>query len=60
MSWLPSAERVLAFDRGTSVRCVTNLSPVPAELPPHAAVILASGPLADGLLPPDTSVWLRA
>jgi alpha-glucosidase len=60
MSWLPSPEGVLAFDRGTSVRCVTNLSPAPAELPPHAAVILASGPLADGLLPPDTSVWLRA
>ena len=22
--------------------------------------VLASGPLADGMLPPDTSVWLRA
>jgi alpha-glucosidase len=60
MSWLPSAEGVLAFDRGSSVRCVTNLSRQPVELPAHAAVILASGPLDGGLLPPDTSVWLRA
>ena len=46
MSWLPTPDGVLAFDRDTSVRCVTNLSPAPAELPPHAGLILASGPLA--------------
>jgi alpha-glucosidase len=59
MSWLPSADGVLAFDRGASVSCVTNLSPAPVELPAHAAVILASGPLTGGLLPPDTAAWLR-
>ena len=59
MSWLPSADGVLAFDRGASVRCVTNLSPAPVALPAHAGVILASGPLAGGLLPPDTAAWLR-
>jgi alpha-glucosidase len=62
MSWLPSADGnsgVLTFDRAGCVRCVANLSDVPVALPAHAAVILASGPLADGLLPPDTSVWLR-
>jgi alpha-glucosidase len=42
------------------VRCVTNLSRAPVGLPSHAVVILASGPLAGGKLPPDTSVWLRA
>ena len=62
MSWLPSADGnsgVLTFDRAGSVCCVANLSDVPVALPAHAAVILASGPLTDGLLPPDTSVWLR-
>ena len=38
---------------------MTNLSAEPVPLPPHAAVLLASGPLDDGLLPPDTTVWLR-
>jgi alpha-glucosidase len=59
MTWLPSATGVLAFDRGTSIRCVTNLSAAPVDLPSHGALILASGPLDGGLLPPDTSVWLR-
>ena len=67
MSWLPAAPTVLAFDRmpatavaGTSaVRCVANLSPTPITLPPHATMLLTSGPLTDGLLPPDTTAWLR-
>jgi alpha-glucosidase len=42
------------------VTCVVNLSAKPAELPAHAGVLLASGPLATGdRLPPDTAVWLR-
>ena len=39
--------------------CVANLSGVPVPLIEHTAVLLASGPLTDGLLPPDTTVWLR-
>jgi len=34
-------------------------STVVTELPAHDGVLLASGPLEDGLLPPDTAVWLR-
>ncbi|MFY9999602.1 MAG: DUF3459 domain-containing protein, partial [Trebonia sp.] len=46
-------------DADGGVRCVANLSASPVELPPHAAVLLTSGPLADdGLLPPDTTAWL--
>jgi alpha-glucosidase len=59
MTWLASADGVLAFDRGDGVRCVANLSGEPAALPADAQVLLASGPLTDGLLPPDTSAWLR-
>jgi alpha-glucosidase len=50
----------VAPDAGADgVRCVANLSAGPVELPPHAAVLLTSGPLrGDGLLPPDTTAWL--
>jgi alpha-glucosidase len=67
LTWQPTADGVLAFDRhghapgaaGPTVRCVANLSPVPVPLPPDAAVLLASGPVYGGVLPPDTTVWLR-
>jgi alpha-glucosidase len=59
MAWLAAADGVLAFDRGTSVRCVVNTSPEPARLPAHGGLLLASGPLDGELLPPDCAVWLR-
>jgi alpha-glucosidase len=59
MTWCPAPDGVLAFERGADLRCLANLSPVPADLPEHAAVLLASGPLADGRLPADSAVWLR-
>jgi alpha-glucosidase len=70
LTWQPSANGVLAFDRhdaggvedreaGATVRCVANLSAAPVGLPPHAGVLLASGPVHGGVLPPDTTVWLR-
>jgi alpha-glucosidase len=65
LTWQPSPDGVLIFDRpasgdtGPAVRCVVNLSAAPVPLPGHAAVLLASGPLDDGLLPPDTAAWLR-
>jgi alpha-glucosidase len=60
MTWLPAADGVLSFDRGSRVRCVVNLSPRAASLPEHAGLLLASGPLDGGLLPPDCAAWLRA
>ncbi|MEU4272612.1 glycoside hydrolase family 13 protein [Streptomyces sp. NPDC026092] len=59
-AWLPSADGVLAFTRGPGFTCLVNLTPDPVELPAHTEQLLASGPLTDGLLPPDTTVWLRA
>jgi len=58
-AWLGAADGVLAFRRGDDVACLVNLADSPAELPAHDGVLLASGPLEDGLLPPDTAVWLR-
>jgi alpha-glucosidase len=63
MNWLPSAAGTLTFDRldehGAVVRCVANLSSAPVPLPSGALVLLASEPLTDAVLPPDTSAWLR-
>jgi alpha-glucosidase len=73
MSWLPGGSRMLVFDRfassgagsgsgsgsGAGVRCVANLSDEPVRLPLDAVVLLASEVLTDGVLPPDTTAWLR-
>jgi alpha-glucosidase len=60
MSWCPSAPEVLDFSRSEGVRCVANLSGEPVALPSGASVLLASGPLTeDGLLPADTTAWVR-
>jgi len=59
MTWGPAPEGVLAFDRGTAVRCVANLSSDAVPLPADATVLITSGPLSSGLLPPDTTAWLR-
>jgi alpha-glucosidase len=56
--WLPSPHGVLAFARGDGA-CYLNLSDGPVALPAGAAVLLASQPLAEGELAPDTAVWLR-
>ncbi|GAA5083156.1 alpha-glucosidase [Thermocatellispora tengchongensis] len=58
MSWLPSAPEVLAFTRDSGLTCVVNLGPAAVPLPPHDRVLLASGPLDAGALPPDTAAWL--
>ncbi|WP_329336858.1 glycoside hydrolase family 13 protein [Streptomyces sp. NBC_00663] len=48
---------VLDFARHGGWRSVTNLSDTPVELP-RGEVLVTSAPLPDGLLPPDTTVWL--
>ena len=55
--WVGAPDGCLALRRGESFVLVTNFAAVPAELP-DGEVLLASGPLSAGMLPPDTSVWL--
>ncbi|NEA20969.1 glycoside hydrolase family 13 protein [Actinomadura bangladeshensis] len=57
LTWLPSDDGVLAFTRDSGLTCVVNLGAGPVPL--TGEVLLASGPLPDGLLPPDTAAWLR-
>ncbi|MFF9134605.1 glycoside hydrolase family 13 protein [Streptomyces sp. NPDC014806] len=60
LTWLPAPDGVLAFARPAGLLCMVNLSAAPVGLPPHARVLLTSGPLTgDGRLPQDTAVWLR-
>jgi alpha-glucosidase len=49
-------EEVLAFRRGP-LTVVLNCGEKPVELP-AGEVLHRSGPLANGLLPPDTAAWL--
>ncbi|AWS42306.1 glycoside hydrolase family 13 protein [Streptosporangium sp. 'caverna'] len=59
VSWLDAGPGTVAFVRGDGFACVVNFSEAPIELPAHHGVLLASGPVVDGLLPSDTCVWLR-
>lgn len=54
--FLEAPRGVLALRRGSRLLCTTNMSTNPVRLPP-GAIILASGPIDDGLLAPDTTVW---
>ncbi|MFC7589270.1 DUF3459 domain-containing protein [Nonomuraea antimicrobica] len=57
LTWLPLGEEVLAFTRDSGLTSVTNLGADPVPLP-AGEVVLASGPIEDGLLPSDTTAWL--
>ena len=57
--WLETTADVLAFRRGP-LECWLNFGPRPVTLPSGRTVAVASGPLRDGELPPDTAVWLLA
>ncbi|MFJ3903773.1 glycoside hydrolase family 13 protein [Streptomyces sp. NPDC090025] len=60
MRWLDAPDGVLSFARPAGLVAVSNLSTTPVPLPPYEELLLTSGPLTDeGLLPPDTSAWLR-
>ena len=58
LAWLPAAEGQLAFVKGGRLECRVNFSEVPVPLPAEK-VLLASEELADGMLPPETAVWLE-
>ncbi|MEU4440880.1 glycoside hydrolase family 13 protein [Micromonospora chalcea] len=59
LAWLPAPNGVLAFAREPGFTCLVNLGDAAVPLPAHDELLLASGPLDDDRLPPDTAVWLR-
>jgi alpha-glucosidase len=50
----------LCFAREPGFILAANLGPAPMPLPAHREILLASGPVTGGSLPPDTAVWLSA
>jgi alpha-glucosidase len=56
VDWLPAPDDALIFRRGGLI-CAVNAGERPLPLPDRD-LILASGPVADGELPPDTAAWL--
>jgi alpha-glucosidase len=59
LRWLGPDERgLLCFAREPGFVLAANLGPAPVPLPAHRDVLLASGPVTGGSLPPDTAVWL--
>ncbi|BCY08433.1 glycoside hydrolase family 13 protein [Actinoplanes sp. L3-i22] len=57
LAWLPGDPEVLAFTRPGGFTFLANLSAEPVTLP-AGELLLASGPVEGGLVPPDTAVWL--
>ncbi len=58
LEWLDAPTGVLRFARPGGWHCVTNFTGRPVEMP-DGQVLVASGPLSDGSLPGETTVWLR-
>ncbi|MEH0934055.1 glycoside hydrolase family 13 protein [Micromonospora psammae] len=59
LEWLPTDPALLAFTRPGGFAFLANLSDQPVALPGPGEILLASGALPDGLVPPDTAVWLH-
>ncbi|EOM76467.1 alpha-glucosidase [Rhodococcus rhodnii LMG 5362] len=60
IDWYGSPDGAFAFRRrGGGLICVLNTSSEAVTLPP-GTLLLASAPLADGMLPPDCAAWLIA
>jgi len=50
---------VLDLSRPNGWRSITNFGPTPKTLPP-GQILIASGAITDqGVMPPETTVWLR-
>jgi alpha-glucosidase len=59
LQWQESGRAdVLQFTRPGNWQTVTNFGDAPVELP-AGEVLVSSGPLDGGLLPANTTVWLR-
>jgi len=58
VSWVESEPSVLHFERPGGVRCITNFGAEPIALP-AGEVLLSSAHLDHGLLPGDSTAWIR-
>ena len=56
----PGDGGLLCFAREPGFILAANFGPAPVPLPAHREVLLASGAVTGGSLPPDTAAWLSA
>ena len=59
LRWL-DVEGLLCFAREPGFILAANLGAARVPLPAHREILLASGPVTGGSLPPDTAAWLAA
>jgi alpha-glucosidase len=57
-TWLDSPPGCLMYRRGAGLVVALNAGDQSVPLP-AGDLVLASGPIPDGTLPPDTAVWIR-
>src|SRR5690606_3390882 len=57
-TWLDFGPGVLAFQRDDDVVSITSFD-APVLLPPHRELLLASSEVVDGVLPKNSTAWLR-
>ncbi len=63
LRWLDAAAEhpgLLCFAREPGFIFAANFGAAPAPLPAHREILLASGPVPGGSLPPDTATWLSS
>jgi hypothetical protein len=59
LRWL-DLDGLLCFAREPGFILAANLGVVPAPLPAHREILLASGPVTNGTLSPNTAAWLSS
>lgn len=60
LRWLDPGPELLCFAREPGFILAANLGAAPAPLPAHREILLASGLVTGGSLPPDSAAWLPA
>jgi alpha-glucosidase len=56
---LDLGDEVLAMERGADFVVIVNMGDAAVAMP-EGTVLVASGPIEDGLLPADTAAWVRS
>jgi alpha-glucosidase len=59
ISWLPSGDQVLMFERVNGFICIVNFGIDNLQIPEATKVLLSSAPLVGREVPIDTAVWLQ-
>ncbi|NYD67338.1 glycoside hydrolase family 13 protein [Agromyces atrinae] len=61
LTWLPGyGDDIVAFQTSGGFVVIGNAGSEAISLPDGAEIVVASSPVSDSILPPDTTVWLRA